>query len=84
MDMEELHEAYTDIDLNVQDIVKNVEQREYQECMKQYHSKLTVFKQKLEEYSEETAKFVAYQPAELNHKVHVFEDQLMDLWNTEN
>ena len=29
MDMEELHEAYTDIDLNVQDIVKNVEQREY-------------------------------------------------------
>jgi hypothetical protein len=79
--MEELHEAWEDIEVNLQEIIENVDQPNYETCMKQYFSNIQRFQNRLEEQQEQMDLFTTYQQQDLSLKVKLFEEQLVALWN---
>ena len=81
--MQEISEAWNDIEANVQEIVEKVDQVNYESCMKTYNNSLQVFSHKLEEFQEEQKRFTSYSQPTLSYKVKTFEDQLIDLWHEE-
>lgn len=78
--VEELGEVWEDIEANIRQIVEQVDQPSYDGCMNTYRNSLQLFRHKLEEYSEEEQHFTTYVPQDLQAKLELFQQQLMELW----
>lgn len=82
MDMDELNEAWEDIESNLVPIIEQIDDRNYEKCMHEYDKNIQLFGHKLEEYhDQEATQFTNYQPTLLNQKVRHFEEQLLELWS---
>ena len=49
--VDDVNSAWTDINENIRDIVDNVDQQNFEACMKDYRQDVDVFNQKIDEYS---------------------------------
>ena len=79
--MDDINDAWEDIEGNVVQIVEEVERNNYEQCMNVYRNNIAIAYHKLEEYKEQENKFTTYDGKELQNKLELFEKQLMELWN---
>ena len=80
MHMDDLNEAWNDIEQTIQDVVERVDASDYQEGIRAYRNTLNIFKHKIEEYEDNISNFTTYEPKTLENKVKAFENNLMDIW----
>ena len=84
MHMVDLDRIWEDIEGNLPQIIEEVDHINYENCMNEYR-KTTIFcRHKLDEYEEGMEGFTTYNQADLNRKITIFEDQLLEPWNQEN
>lgn len=78
--MEDLNEAWQDIEETFHDVMEKIDPQSFEEGMRAYHNTLNVFRHKIEEFDDGTLPLTNFNSAILSEKFRNAEESLHAIW----